>query len=82
MVIKFEVVVIVMGVVMKLVVVVMLMIVVKMVELVVMMMMLDLVASSWNVEVAVQRDPSLCIERSGANIRDKSSHRLPAAYQL
>ena len=77
------VVVIVMGVVMKLVVVAMLMIVVKMVDLVVMMMMVDLVvASSWNVEVAVHRDPSLCIERSGANIADKSSHRLPAAYQL
>ena len=61
-----------MGVIMKLVVVVM-----------VVMMMVDLVvASSWNVEVAVQRDPSLCIERSGANIADKSSHRLPAAYQL
>ena len=68
------VVVIVMGMIMKLVVVVMVMVVLMMVDLV--------VASSWNVEVAVHRDPSGCIERSGANIGDKSSHRLPAAYQL
>ena len=73
------VVVIVMGVIMKLVVVVMMVVDLVMVV----MMMVDLVvASSWNVEVAVHRDPSLCIERSGANIADKSSHRLPAAYQL
>ena len=64
---------------MMIVMVVLVLVMVVVVVTVMLMMIVMLVSSSWNVELAVHRDPSWCTEIC-LDIGNKSSHRLPAAY--